>query len=303
MAERNRSAKLEKTLAFVQKEKDQIQIDLSSKVLALSRETTRERIFAIVLTVLSAALGLGVANGMPIIPRILCCGASYCISVWIAYSLSSWLRGVGMVRFLGAAIAFGICIAFLASGYIRNELKAEESSVTQGVLVPLIDPKASPVARNTVMVELGPTSTLERTNSTDSNQGLFKILDDMGINVRPGDNGPVLSTTVKDWNGNVVAEITDNHWRVIPRHCSDKNFDANSLEIKDDSGHVIFQARIFANKIQLKGEWHDQFGHGVRLGRTGIGQWDTYEKWRSLEPIAPIFKYPSESYLGEFIQQ
>jgi hypothetical protein len=73
-----------------------------------------------------------------------------------------------------------------------------------------------------------------------------------------------VSTVVRDRQGRLGASIEKNHWSVTSA-CLDKNYSTDSLEILDTRGLVVFQVRLLADRVELQGEWRDEFGNGVRL--------------------------------------
>jgi hypothetical protein len=113
----------------------------------------------------------------------------------------------------------------------------------------------------------------------------------------------------------LVAKLENNHWSVSPDHsiCWDKNYTRNSLEVKDSADHVVFQIRILPHRVQLQGEWRDDFGHGIRIAKCPpeapgpggcIAIWNNPEAEHNVEQlIEPMFQYPSREHWGEFIKK
>src|SRR5260370_19932572 len=131
--------------------------------------------------------------------------------------------------------------------------------------------------------------------------------------MRQGKQGLTISHPIRDKARHLVVKVENNHWSVSPDHsvCWDKNYTKNSLEVKDGAEHVVLQIRILPDRIQLQGEWRDEFGHGMRLGAcstpagvTGcITLWNNPERERELEQlIEPMFKYPSREHWREFVK-
>ena len=107
------------------------------------------------------------------------------------------------------------------------------------------------------------------------------------------------STTVRDDNGNLIAEIDSNHWKVYSIS-SDHNYTDDTLEVKDARGRVVLQVRLFPNVVQLQEEW----GGRAMTGPLGVtipagGLFQT-GKHTDKEGIVPLFKYPSDLYWGEY---
>jgi hypothetical protein len=79
------------------------------------------------------------------------------------------------------------------------------------------------------------------------------------------------------------------------------------LEVRDETGRIVLQVRLLADRVQIQGEWWDENGRGVGLvesndpNRPGalieiFGPAMTREQ---AVPIVPLFLYPSESHFGE----
>lgn len=137
---------------------------------------------------------------------------------------------------------------------------------------------------------------------------IMQFFPDAGIRIEWGvKNLPLLTTTVRDYNGNLVAEVVRNHWRVYPAYCGEKNYTEDALEVKDTAGHVVLQVRILKDRVILLGEWWDNQGNGVRLMRpvvttptkgSGIVRMNRQNQFLDLL-VQPIFEYPSKDHWGE----
>jgi len=130
---------------------------------------------------------------------------------------------------------------------------------------------------------------------------------DSNFLIESGTKGPLISTTVRDRNGNLVVEIKRNHWKVYPPYCLDKNHTDLAFEARDSSGHVLLQLQIVGGppRVQLQGEWWDNQGNGMRVLKTKDGErgetaflGQRYQKNDQL--IEPMFEYPSRTQLGNY---
>ena len=139
-----------------------------------------------------------------------------------------------------------------------------------------------------------------------------KFVYDAGLRIEEGDDGIEITTPIRDRSGQIVAQINKNHWWVAPfPECWDKNYSDDSLEVLDKRGHVVFQVRILSDRLQLRGEWRDDLGHGQRImecsdpeGRIVgcIKIWTDQEQERKMEQaIPPIFLYPSKEHWGQLL--
>jgi hypothetical protein len=131
---------------------------------------------------------------------------------------------------------------------------------------------------------------------------------DSGFQIESSDDGLVVTTSVRDKNGNLIAEVANNHWRIYPSFSSDKNYTNDALEVLDNRGHVVLQLRILPDKVRVQGEWFDDTGRGVQvlksLDPSHPGSFFISEDGKrgitSQQLITPIFVYPSKNHLGEF---
>ena len=205
-------------------------------------------------------------------------------------------------RLLGSIL---VTIAFVGIFWptAREEWRAEQAALPEGNLV-----GAGPVIEDGKqhgfpMVQIG-----EGTNfvmTPDGVSDIFPFFKDAGVKIEWGKTGPLLTTIVRDRNGNLVAEITRNHWKVCSLYCADKNYAKDAIEIKDSAGHVILQVRILPGTIRIQGEWWDTQGRGVRMvqqpdpkmGSMVIPMNRQNQFNDSL--IKPIFEYSSKEHWGE----
>ena len=133
----------------------------------------------------------------------------------------------------------------------------------------------------------------------------FRILYNAGLSIEIENGELLLTTPVRDREGHLVANIVRNHWSVT-NSCLDKNYTSDSLEVLDARGLVIFQVKLLPDRIQLQGEWRDEFGHGIRLVADKAGKGSSLTIWKDaqselqyMQIITPMFKYPSRNHWGE----
>ncbi len=142
-----------------------------------------------------------------------------------------------------------------------------------------------------------------------SGNELFRFTEASGLTLESINGRLLVSTLVNDDRGNPVAELIRNEWKVAPPPKTwDRNYDDNSLEVKNEAGRIVLQVRLLTDRIQLQGEWLDQNGRGIRLvagddPSTGALMVTFGPKSKPSAPpfIKPIFKYPSDRHFGELL--
>lgn len=136
----------------------------------------------------------------------------------------------------------------------------------------------------------------------DSPDGIFLKDGDMPIlRMNLHDGELMVSTTIRDSNGKIVAELVDNEWQLNENNIFDRNYTDTALEVRDQAGNVTLQVVHFGDTIHLAGifrcknKWTNVFcplpegGAVIDIKPPGV------------EPehsIQPIFKYPSERHFG-----
>ncbi len=118
-----------------------------------------------------------------------------------------------------------------------------------------------------------------------------------------------VSKLIRDNSGKVVAELIKNEWKVNRNHSWDRNYSKNALEVKDDTGDIVLQIRLIGDKVQLQAKFYNSTGRGVGIGKVlGPDGWGGGIELTGpnhpelLLKIDPIFKYPSDSHLGELAE-
>lgn len=186
----------------------------------------------------------------------------------------------------------------------HRQWREEKSRALEGDLTPVPD---SPDSKLNPKIQIGKNGAqFMWTINTPPEGSQFRFAYDAGLRVAEGANGPEITTPVRDRQGNLVGEINNNHWRVYPPFCSDKNYDKHSIEMKDSGGHVVLQVTLLRDRVQIQGEWHTQFGQGVRFIESGNGSIATFwpnpqAEQRLEELIQPMFVYPSDEHWGELV--
>ena len=122
---------------------------------------------------------------------------------------------------------------------------------------------------------------------------------------REGDQ-VLVSTTIRDKDGRMVAEITRNEWKVNPNSSWDRNYSRSAMEVRDPTGDVVLQVRLVEDRVQLQAKVHSSDGSTILFVKKpgGVGFVGRADPNKPLEAvIVPIFRYPSEAHLGEMIRK
>jgi len=126
----------------------------------------------------------------------------------------------------------------LAAPLAYSAWRVEKALTLEGDLISAPDPSVLPDSPVVIQIGIhGGSISFRNPKGSDS---VIKFLYDAGLKASRGPKGFLLSTPIRDSDGKLIAEIVDNHWRVYPPYCSDKNFTKNALEVKDGAGHVAF---------------------------------------------------------------
>ena len=111
------------------------------------------------------------------------------------------------------------------------------------------------------------------------------------IFLRLEDGEAKLSVVIRDKTGLVLAAITDNEWFVASSKAMDRNFNQNSLEVRDSKGQVVFQVQLEGEEVRLAGRFYAIDGKGPVV----------FLPWlHDLEGRKDsLFRYPSAEHPGE----
>jgi hypothetical protein len=157
------------------------------------------------------------------------------------------------------------------------------------------------------------------------NNDVFDFFGDSQLTLEAIGGRLYVSTKIRDENGNLIAELYRNEWKAaLPPNAWDRNYDHNTLEVKNAAGRIALQVRLLPDRVQLQGEWFAPNAakiskrnvYGVRIvasdvpGKAGgflmlFGPgkppWQPPFAPNERPFIKPLFKYPSELHFGELI--
>lgn len=137
-------------------------------------------------------------------------------------------------------------------------------------------------------------------------QSLFSIAGDNAVVLIIEDGVVKLSTTVRDKTGTVIAQMIKNEWKINPGASWDRNYSTDAIEVMDPTGDVVLQAISLSDRVQFSAKMYGKNGEYLGLGSanpgtTGAG--GVLAVFPAHGPfIPPIFKYPSNTHLGETSQ-
>ena len=138
---------------------------------------------------------------------------------------------------------------------------------------------------------------------------LFPALEASKFKVESIDGKIKFSTKITDANGDLIAEIIRNEWKVSAiGRAWDHNYSDDALEVKDSKGRVVLQVRAMPDRIQIQGAWYIDMEppNGIRRAiiwkdKTQSGAQIVFvpRDAENIPSIPPIFKYPGDKHLGE----
>lgn len=139
-------------------------------------------------------------------------------------------------------------------------------------------------------------------------QGDFSIFKKRGLEVKQINGQIYVSISVADSQGNIIAEVKDNEWKINRSKLCDRNYSRDSFEVKDAKGKVVLQLRLKENILQFQGILYDPkknllwlMAQRERDGRMD-GFMEVAEPGKNFNyDISPIFKYPGDLHLGELV--
>jgi hypothetical protein len=140
-------------------------------------------------------------------------------------------------------------------------------------------------------------------------QPLMQFFEDCALTIELEDGEVKLSTVIRNPRGEIIAELIRNEWRVNPDKSFDRNYARGALEVRDETGDVVLQARRLKDRVQFAGKFHGADGRAVAIGKTigpdgkvgGAIEITGPAHPRITMKIAPLFRYPSDLHFGEFV--
>lgn len=136
----------------------------------------------------------------------------------------------------------------------------------------------------------------------DSPDGVFLRDGEQAILTMNLKDGKLLvSTTIRDPKGKIIAELVNNEWQINKQNIFDRNYTDNALEVRDQSGKVTLQVVHFGDTIHFAGIFRCSNGWTNVFCPLAEGGAVIDIKPPGVEPehsIQPIFEYSSERHFG-----
>lgn len=99
-----------------------------------------------------------------------------------------------------------------------------------------------------------------------NNPPIHQFFTGLDLTLEQNDYNLIVSSSIQDENGKAVVVIDRGEWQVATDTAQswDFNYRDDALEVKNGSGRIVLQIRLFPDRVRLQGEsWVGE--HGVRL--------------------------------------
>jgi hypothetical protein len=236
----------------------------------------------------------------------------FCLTIWWLYrhgpGTPSWQHLAG-----AAVIALLIVTLPLLFRWVdQKELIAVNTPRNAGILI--YSPGKSAVA--VPKIQLGTSHIIvgakEIGRDTPADVLLFPALSESQFKIELIDGRVKVSTQIRDENNKLIVELVKNEWKVLPPPGTwDRNYSDDALEVRDGSGAIVLQVKLFSDRVQIQGMWWVDLGppngivRFVVRGNPTIGGQIIIIPTANKDPLPTIdamFVYPSDAHLGELRQ-
>lgn len=259
----------------------------------------QERLFGVLLDVLLFAVPFGWSS-MPVTGKFVLWSLAWAIGLYLAFETFGIAGKQLPIARLLVAVGITLVAAGVAYTPARDMWRTEKASETTGLLS-LAVPRMEILQH--ASLEIGD-SGAGFLWAGPTGEPMLDIVDDAKLRLDMVDGVPLLSVEVRDRSDNLVVEVIRNRWHVVPQQSAGWNYTNDRLEVKDSRGRVVLQVRLLADRVQLQGEWWNQFRRGLRVIKSddpahngGLMKWlPQNEDFRYVEPV---FEYPSSEHWGE----
>lgn len=116
------------------------------------------------------------------------------------------------------------------------------------------------------------------------------------------ENGKLLvGTIIRNSKGEIIAELSNNEWKLNRDSIFDRNYNDNALEVRDKTGNIVLQVVNFGYAIHFAGIF--QCKNGRKYAFIPKNEFESFLEMTApgeelKEKIRPIFEYPSELHFG-----
>jgi hypothetical protein len=263
---------------------------------------TAEIIFALLLAFISWSL-----SDMPIIYRCLMWAVAWALLLLGSTTFARVSRLPAVIKLL-LSVGLTGCLAAVSYSPIMATWHKEQAAVTSRTLEAPESEQRFPDGQ--VQFQIGTDADGTRFNWTGGNGPIMDLVGDK-LSIQRKSGKLLLTTQVRDQQGKIVVQVTDNEWQVSPDSsiCWDKNYTRNSFEVKDGRGRVVLQVILLPESVRIQGEWWHEDGNGVRIMRPfpydRVGTGPIFVKMTKIyhpdDPaIEPMFQYPSKDHWGVY---
>jgi hypothetical protein len=205
---------------------------------------------------------------------------------------------------------FGAAALLLTMFYLFLGLKARPQAIPlyYGVLAPHRHLFVSPKTKTEEYIEIGDSGAIVH----PAYVGPAFIFGTSNLTIESIDGELKVTTDIRNRQGKIEVQLVKNEWKVSPPPDTwDRNYDDDTLEVKDPVGSIVLQIRILADRVQLQGEWWDSDGTGTRIVKCTdavtkkpggcLVPLDSKHDHSDSPQIQPLFRYPSELHFGELL--
>jgi hypothetical protein len=197
-----------------------------------------------------------------------------------------------------------------------KQSKQEATETYAGVLESESKIPKSPDQTFVPKLEIANTGTLIWLDGGYAAKFIHELLKDNNFEAVIEEGRLLVTMTIIDKDGEIVAEIVRNEWTVNPHNSFNRNYSTDSLEVKDPQEDLILQLRLVADRVQIQGRFYRSksklYGIEKVIGAKIVDEYEE-DEWVSISlitedfpaklKIRPMFKYPSELHLGELAEK
>jgi hypothetical protein len=209
---------------------------------------------------------------------------------------------------LGAAVVASLAVGMpIIFRWIDQKELIAETKTPKNVGTLVIDTGRAYASRP---LEIGDSHAIFGFTDPNAEQSLG-FLKALNLKLEVFDGKISVTAQIKDQQGRLVAELIRNEWTTAPNpQAWDRNYNDNTLEVKNSAGRIALQVRLLPDRVQLQGEWWDT-NHGYRMvasdDPSNPGGFILIFGGPKVHPedppfVKPLFVYPSDLHFGELVK-